>query len=211
MEFTLWILFAAAILVASVSPGPNVLIVVVNALKFGHTGALWTIFGNLLCLFCVALLASIGVGAAIATAPLAYTIMKVAGGLYLAWLGFKMIRSSLGKMTEIQVEQAAKSGRPVPHFTLMSEAFLVSASNPKSILFLSAIFPQFLRPESPVIPQFAVMFATIIVIVFIIHGLYGLFAMSFRDKPVSVRARAWIARITGGTFIGLGAGVALAK
>ena len=93
----------------------------------------------------------------------------------------------------------------------MSEAFLVSASNPKAILFLSAIFPQFLNPELPMVPQFAVMFTTIIVIVSIIHGTYGLLAVSFRDRPLSDRLRRWMARITGGTFISLGAGVAMAK
>lgn len=211
MAVSLLALFALAILVASISPGPNVLIVVVNALKFGPAGAFWTIAGNLVCLFCIAVLASIGVGAAIATAPLAFQIMKIAGGLYLAWIGYKMIRSSFGVISELKLGQERSGKGHVRPLQLMGEAFLVSASNPKAILFLSAIFPQFLNPDLPVLPQFAMMFTTIILIVCVIHGGYGLFALSLRDRPISVRLRRWMARITGGTFIGLGAGVALTK
>lgn len=206
-----WFLFSLAILMASISPGPNVLIVVVNALRHGSFGARWTIIGNLCCLFCVALLASVGVGTAIAATPVAYQIMKIAGGIYLAWLGFKLIRSSFGAVAGIDLSDAAKTKGGATARGLFAEAFLVSASNPKSIIFLTAIFPQFLNIEAPIVPQFAVMFVTLVVIVSIIHAGYAVFAVSMRDRPVSATARRWLARATGTTFIGLGAGVALAK
>lgn len=143
MTFETWALFALAITVASISPGPNVLIVMVNAAKHGIRGAAITIFGNLCTLFCVALLAAIGVGALLKTMPVAFTTMKVAGGLYLIWMGCKIIRNSFANMSDIDV-----NGRlEVAHASfadLFLQAVLVSASNPKSIIFLSAIFPQFL-------------------------------------------------------------------
>lgn len=206
-----WLLFSLAILMATVSPGPNVLIVVVNALRHGAFGARWTIIGNLCCLFCVAVLASVGVGAAIAATPIAYQIMKIAGGIYLAWLGFKLIRSSFGAMQAIDVSEARMAKTKATATGLFTEAFLVSASNPKSIIFLTAIFPQFLNIDAPIIPQFAIMFVSLVAIVSVIHGGYALFAVSMRERPLSVTARRWLARATGSTFIGLGAGVALAK
>ena len=211
MEFHLWTLFALAIIVASVSPGPNVLIVVVNTLKHGTRGAVFTILGNLTCLFGFAVLTSIGVGAAIATAPLVYTLMKVAGGLYLAWLGFKMIRASFGPQQAMEIAENAVSKERVSALSLFVQAFLVSASNPKSILFLTAVFPQFLITNQPVLPQFGIMFATIIVLVCTIHSVYGMLAVSLSHRPVTARMRRWMSRVTGTTFIGLGAGVALAK
>lgn len=211
MTFEAWLLFAIAILVASISPGPNVLIVIINAAKFGRFGAVWTILGNLTCLFGVALLASFGVGAMIATAPTAYAIMKIAGGLYLAWLGFKLIRSSFAVMNELKLDQAETNNEQVNRTTLFLEAVAVSASNPKSIIFLSAVFPQFLNTSAPIAPQFITMFVTIIAIVSIIHGFYAYLSTSLRKRPLSVTFRKWLARLTGTTFIGLGAGVALSK
>lgn len=211
MAFHAWFFFSMAILLASISPGPNVLIVVVNALRHGAFGARWTIMGNVCCLFCVAVLASIGAGAAIAAAPVAYQAMKVAGGIYLAWLGFKLIRSSFDAMREIDIRDIGTSTKAVFAGGLFAEAFLVSASNPKSIIFLTSIFPQFLNIESPIAPQFGIMFVSLVIIVSLIHNGYAVFAVSMRDKPVSVSARRWLARVTGTTFIGLGAGVVFAK
>ena len=211
MTFEAWLLFTIAILVASISPGPNVLIVIINAAKYGRFGAVWTILGNLTCLFGVALLASFGVGAVIATAPTAYAIMKIAGGLYLAWLGFKLIRSSFAAMGELKLDQADTNNEQVSRTALFLEAVAVSASNPKSIIFLSAVFPQFLNTSAPIAPQFVTMFVTIIAIVSIIHGFYAYLSTSLRKRPSSVAFRKWLARLTGTTFIGLGAGVALSK
>ncbi|WP_319414300.1 LysE family translocator [uncultured Cohaesibacter sp.] len=211
MEVETWALFALAILVASISPGPNVLIVIIKAARFGTFGAIWTILGNLSCLFGVALLASFGVGAMIATAPTAYTIMKIAGGVYMAWLGIKIFRSSFGAMRRLNVEYQDAALHEVSRFTLFFEAVAVSASNPKSIIFLSAVFPQFLDISSPMVPQFALMFVTIIGIVSIIHGTYAYMAISMRKNELSVGLRKWFARLTGTTFIGLGIGVAFSK
>ncbi len=94
---------------------------------------------------------------------------------------------------------------------LFLQAFVISASNPKSILFLTAVFPQFLNVEAAIVPQFAIMFATIIGLVSFIHGVYAFAAVSLRERPLGQRVRRWLARVTGATFIGLGAGVAFAK
>lgn len=211
MDLSVWVFFAMAILVASVSPGPNVLIVVMNSARFGRYGAVWTILGNLTCLFFIAALASVGVGAALATAPVAYLIMKIAGGVYLAWVGIKLIKTSFGQMASAGVIETTVVGERPSRKELFLQAFVISASNPKSILFLTAVFPQFLNVEAAIVPQFAVMFATIIGLVSFIHGVYAFAAVSLRERPLGQRVRRWLARVTGATFIGLGAGVAFAK
>lgn len=211
MTFETWILFTLALTVASVSPGPNILMVVVNTLKFGVKGAVFSILGNIICLFGVALLAAIGVGAVMATAPIAFTIMKVAGGIYLAWLGYKIIRASFGQQDDIPI---ITDDQPMPEAqasSIIIKAILVSASNPKSILFLTAIFPQFLDSQAAIAPQFVIMFATIIGLVTLVHGTYAFLASGLRNKPLSQRVRRIMSRITGGTFIGLGAGIAFSK
>ncbi len=211
MAFETWILFALTITVASISPGPNVLIVIVNTLKFGIKGALFTIIGNLVCLFGLALLAAIGVGTMIEMSPITFTIMKLAGGGYLAWMGFKIIRASFLRQSVISVEYTASENSIPAPYALTFQAFLVSASNPKSVLFLTAVFPQFLNLSAPITTQFSIMFATIIGLVSIIHGAYAVLATSLRNRPISEKMRSWMSRITGTTFIGLGLGVAFSK
>lgn len=211
MTFETWILFTLAVTVASVSPGPNILMVVVNTLKYGVKGAIFSILGNIICLFGVASLAAIGVGAVIATAPIAFTIMKIAGGLYLAWLGFNMIKNSFGEQAQISIDANDEDIAEAPAGSIMIKAILVSASNPKSILFLTAIFPQFLNTQTAIAPQFAIMFATIIGLVSFVHGIYALLASGLRNKPISQKLRRIMSRVTGSTFIGLGAGIAFSK
>lgn len=77
MELHNWILFASFIGIASVSPGPNVLLVVTTTLREGASGALYTVVGNLMALFTIALVAALGVGAVLEATPTAFTVMKL--------------------------------------------------------------------------------------------------------------------------------------
>ena len=93
MEFNNWLIFASIITLASISPGPNVLAVVMHTIDAGARGAISTILGNLVALFTIALAAAIGVGALLHAAPNVFAAMKLAGGLYLAWMGIRMIKN----------------------------------------------------------------------------------------------------------------------
>jgi len=210
MTLESWLLFTLAVTVASISPGPNVLIVMIHSLKYGWRASMFTIVGNVVCLFGIALLAALGVGALIKAEPLAYTILKTAGAAYLIYLGIKMIRSSFTILGKGLVLPGPDEQGPRPSaFSLASQSFLVSASNPKSVIFLSAIFPLFLNESEPLIGQFTIMFATIIMLVMIVHWTYAIIASALRRKIVRPQTRAIISRITGGSFIALGGGVLL--
>ena len=208
-----WPLYVAAVLAASISPGPNVLIVMLHSLRYGWRNAIWTIVGNLVCLFLVACLAALGIGAILQAQPILYTIMKTLGAAYLIWMGIKIIRSSFvrdGSATDAFDRVAAEPVAPSP-FTLARQAFFVSASNPKSVLFLSAVFPQFLDRSSALAPQFAAMFGTLLLIVLVVHGSYGIAAASLRQRIERPRTKTWLSRFTGGSFVALGAGVLVSK
>jgi len=210
MTFESWLLFAIAITVASISPGPNVLIVMVHSLKYGWKASIFTILGNVVCLFGIALLAALGVGAIIKAEPVAYTILKSAGAAYLIYMGVKIIRSSFDILNDMGVlPDSEEQARRPSGFSLTSQSFLVSASNPKSVIFLSAVFPLFLNDGEPLVGQFAIMFATIIVLVATIHLTYAVVASALRHKIVRPKSRAVISRVTGGSFIALGGGVLL--
>ena len=204
MEFNSWLLFASIILLASISPGPNVIAVIMHTIDAGARGAISTITGNLVALFTIAGAAAVGVGALLHAAPSVFMAMKIAGGLYLAWMGIKMIKSSFGTMGLLNISSEVKTETKSIEYSI--RAMLISYSNPKSILFLSAVFPTFLDNSSPIAPQFAVMFLTIITIVMAIHGAYAFIAFRMRDGLVGVRARKLMARISGISFLGFGLG-----
>jgi len=206
MEFSHWLVFASIITLASISPGPNVLAVIINAVAGGVRGAAFTILGNLLALFTIALVAAIGVGALLQAAPSVFSFMKLCGGLYLAWMGFKMLKSSFTPMSAIDASKNAEVSTVVGPMALMTQAMLISYSNPKSILFLSAVFPTFLTGSGSTLLQFTIMFATIIGIVCVIHGSYALLALRLKGHLVTPRTRQRMARVAGLTFLGFGAG-----
>jgi len=204
MDFNSWLFFASIILLASISPGPNVIAVVMHTIDAGARGAISTIVGNLFALFTIALAAAIGVGALLHAAPNVFMAMKIAGGLYLAWMGIKMIRSSFSALGPLDISSEGKTQTKSIEYAV--RAMLISYSNPKSILFLSAVFPTFLDNTSPIAPQFAAMFLTIITIVLAIHGTYAFIAFRMRDGLVGIRARKLMARFSGLSFLGFGLG-----
>lgn len=207
MDISNWIVFSSIIVLASISPGPNVIAVIIQALESGIKGAAYTIFGNLIALFTIALAAALGVGALLQAAPDVFSIMKIAGGAYLAWMGLKMLRSSFKKIPSINLTSTdSKANNMASNGSLIIKAMLISYSNPKSILFLSAVFPAFLNQSEPIPLQFGIMFVSIICIVTIIHGTYGLMALRMKDRLVGVKARKWMSRLSGISFLGFGCG-----
>jgi len=211
MELNTWFLYAAIMLAATVTPGPNALLVVVNTLSDKGRGALYTIFGILVALFTIALASALGVGAVLEAAPSVFSVMKLAGGIYLAWLGIKLIRSSFRAVSAIDIDETANSGKANDKSAgeMILQAILTSYSNPKSILFFSAVFSAFLDTSAPVVEQFAQMFVTNIFIVTSIYGVYAYIASRMRNRLLSSSARRWMSRVSGFSFLGFGAALAI--
>ncbi|NQZ32893.1 MAG: LysE family translocator [Oceanospirillaceae bacterium] len=206
MDLASWIIFASILGVASISPGPNVIAVIVQTLNLGAKGAFYTILGNLIALFTVALAAAIGVGALLLAVPAVFGAMKIAGGIYLVWMGLKMLSASLGEAQGFDLALGREQKMERSPFTLIFKAMLISYSNPKSILFLSAVFPAFLDQTKSVPLQFGIMFISVICIVATVHGIYALLAFKMKGRLVDLSARKLLARISGITFIGFGCG-----
>jgi homoserine/homoserine lactone efflux protein len=201
-----WLGFAALIAIATCSPGPNVLTVITNALRHGWRGAGLAITGNLVALFVIALAAALGTGAVLRAFPSAYQAMKLAGAAYLIWVGINLLRVSFSAIERLELDPEEASHRA--DLSIVLHSLLVSLSNPKSILFLSAVFPSFLDHAAPIAPQFAVMFVTIIAIVGLIHASYAAVSLRLRARLLGAGGRRWMGRVAGFSFAGLGVGLA---
>ena len=163
-ELFLSFLIATAILLAT--PGPTILLVLSYALAQGRGVALAVVagvmFGDLLAMTATLL----GLGVILPTSALLFTVMKWAGALYLAWMGWQMIRSA----GSASVDLADISSRS--HQAAFRDSALVTLLNPKSIGFFIAFVPQFIDTGAPVGPQFTVMIATFV-------GLGGANALAY--------------------------------
>lgn len=151
-----WLLYVAAVFVLTVTPGPSVLMCVSTAVNLGPRKALITSLGSTSAIVGLMTLSALGLGALLAASETLFTALKWAGAAYLAYLG---VRALLAPASDIRVGggAAAASGR-----RLFAQGFLVGLSNPKALLFFGALFPQFLNPAAPQLPQFLLLGATFV-------------------------------------------------
>jgi threonine/homoserine/homoserine lactone efflux protein len=209
MELTIWSVFLLTSLITTLSPGPNTLLVMVHSAKYGMRAGLLTITANLTSQLIFMSLVVYGFGAILAQTPMLYFAIKTIGALYLIYLGLKMLINARSSAA-VDVTTDTVSSRP-PIKRRFIEAFLVSSSNPKTVLFLAALLPQFLDPERMLAPQLAVMYLTNALVILAIHLSYGYAARAIRGRIVSAKIKERIAQVTGLAFISLGAGLMVSR
>lgn len=201
MLMHLWFTFFLAYLATTLTPGPNVLLVVRNALRHGPAAMAATLAGNLAAQLLVVTGVALGIGALLIAMPSAFLVLKVLGADYLIYLGLRQLlnRSAAGQPSAVPGHSPA-----ISKWRIGLEAFLVSASNPKTLIFLCAFLPQFLQPGRSITEQFMVMYFTIAVIVIVVHAIYCYSAFRFSKRLNATRWVAAIKRLSGALFIGLG-------
>ncbi|REC95561.1 LysE family translocator [Kushneria indalinina] len=201
MSLHLWLAFFLAYLLVTLSPGPNVLLVIRNGLRHGVPGVLIALTGNLIAQLITIALVALGIGTLLSTLPVAFTILKVIGAAYLMFLGSRQLLASFRKQRSDAAVTIEPSRR---HSSLWLEAFLVSISNPKTLLFLSAFLPQFIDHAHGLTGQFAIMYLTIAGIVITVHSGYVLGVKRIGHYFSGQRWKARFNRLTGMLFIGMG-------
>lgn len=204
MDFSSWLIFLAAALATTFSPGPAVLLVVSNAVSFGSRRALLVSFGNTIGLFLVSATAMIGLGMLLNTSAVLFTGLKLVGAGYMIYLGVRQWRSRANVFMRAN-DGSSEGKRRRSQFFL--QGILLAPTNPKSILFFTALFPQFIKPEQPVLPQFFILTSTFVVSSVISHVVYVLLARRLQGWFSTPRRAQWFNRSTGGVFIFLGAGM----
>lgn len=206
MSFELWGSFFAVACVAVLSPGPAVLLAVTHGGLHGVRGALFPVLGNVTGLALITLASSIGVGSILEASSQWLTVLRIAGGLYLAYMGVKLL---LSKPQSFSLN--AQDGHIDVHAFSPKRAYLqgigVALSNPKALLFIGALFPQFVDAGLPVWPQLTIMAATLMTLSFTALMTYA--ALSGRLVARGRRALyGKINKIAGALFVVFGIGLA---
>jgi threonine/homoserine/homoserine lactone efflux protein len=199
-----FLIFIAACLVLLVVPGPAVLYITARSIDQGRMAGVVSVLGVHLGTTVHVLAAAIGVSALLLASATAFTIVKFAGAAYLVWLGLKRIfGSDAGETQKLKRESQAR---------IFWEGFVVNVLNPKTALFFLAFLPQFIDPaRGAVALQITVLGFVFIVLGIITDGAYALLAgTAARWIKSRGRFRDIQKYVTGGIFIALGFGAALA-
>ena len=179
-----WLAYAAATAVLLVIPGPTILTVISYSLTHGRRANMALVAGVALGDSTALVLSVVGLGAVLAASAMLFTAVKWAGGLYLIYLGVRMLRGgAVALPAEGEVPARLESRKRV-----FANTWLVTALNPKGIIFFIAFLPQFLRPGPDVAAQLWVLAATFVVLATINAALYAVFASGARRFLATPRA-----------------------
>jgi threonine/homoserine/homoserine lactone efflux protein len=193
--------FVLASFVIIVIPGPSVLFVIGRSLTLGRRAGLLSVLGNEAGVVPVVFAVAFGVGAIVEASIVLFTIIKIVGACYLAYLGIQAIRhrkDNLAKATEAK-PQTASSGR------VFRQGFIVGMTNPKSLVFFIAVLPQFVNRSAGSIQwQFVGLGLIFVLIALISDGIWAIIAGSARSWfATNPKRMARLSGVGGGMMIGL--------
>ncbi|WP_441518477.1 LysE family translocator [Bradyrhizobium sp. 2TAF24] len=196
--------FALVAFIGIVTPGPTVLLALSNGSRFGVRRAAFGMAGAMLSDVVLTGAVALGLGALLAASETLFTAVKWIGVAYLAFLGVGLLRSK----GAFDAAAAVGAGDTGTSRAIFLKSFLVAVTNPKGYLFFTAFLPQFIAPDLPQAPQYAVLAAVFTTIDCVVMAGYALLGA----KAVQVLKRAgalWLDRICGGALLMLAGTLAL--
>lgn len=201
MNIKIFLLYLAAWALAALSPGPAVMCSMAQSTRYGFRSSLAGISGIQLGSFLIFVCVALGLGTLLATAGIAFAVLRVLGAIYLLYLGMRIIVSSLQR-------PSTRAGRPTvsvaAHRSLFLQGLLIQVTNPKALLFISALLPQFIETHRSVPLQFIILLFGTVAVDTVVLSSYALLAqrsiVSFRAS----RFPAWLERVFGAALVFFG-------
>lgn len=224
MAFSLWVTLLLACLVISFTPGAGAINTMGNALAQGFRRSIWGILGQQAALIVHIAIVAIGVGVLVASNPVLFEIIRYAGAAYLAFLGLRLIfarppvasppatgQPAEGTLTEGLPDEAAPDAADAApqavregRWSMFRRGLWVNLLNPKAIVFFLAFLPQFIRPDEPLLAQYAVVAVTVVAVdIAVMWGFFAVAAHGFRRFTRTARGRRLLDRVFGSLFIGV--------
>ena len=202
MPLELWLAYVATSAIILAIPGPTILLVLSYSISQGRSATMPLVAGVALGDAVAITLSLIGLGTLLATSALWFTVIKWLGGLYLIYLGIKLIRSA-NKPLKMQSARSPGAQLSSPR-KLFGNAFIVTALNPKGIVFFIALLPQFISAAYPVTAQLWILGVTFVVLATFGATSYALFASSLRKFLAAPRAQKAYGLFGGGLLCAAG-------
>lgn len=202
MSPELYAAYLVACVVVVFVPGPTVTLVIANSLKHGTRAGLLNVVGTQVGLAIMIGVVGIGLTSLIEAMGHWFDWLRLAGAAYLVWMGWKMIRSS-GDISEDAAVKPPRGG-------FVMQGTLVALSNPKTLIFFGAFFPQFIDPARDHGLQIAIMGVTAMLVAAISDSFYAI-ASGRAGRALSAKRVRLLSRLSGGFLIGGGAWLALSR
>lgn len=210
MELQVWMAYFVASWAIALSPGSGAVLSMTHGLAYGVKKTSTTIAGLQLGLAVILLVAGVGVGALLLASATAFTVVKFAGAGYLIWLGFNQWRARVGVVPEAGQAAAAQVAVPSARERFVI-GFFTNVTNPKGIVFMVAVLPQFIDPARGLWLQLLILLATTVVVDLIVMHGYAFLASRAQRWLATARARRAQNRVFGGVLMAMGASLLLVK
>ncbi|HVV33668.1 MAG TPA: LysE family translocator [Vitreimonas sp.] len=178
-------LFAGMMAVFAVTPGPANLFAIATGIRAGHAAALRGVVGMNAATLVWLAAAALGLGALVTAFPQAFRVLAIAGGVYVAWLGAKALWAAVYDAMALHLTRGADED------SALRAGFAVQLSNPKAVVFFTALLPPFVDPARPVRPQLALLGGTMIAMDVVGMSFYALAGGSLAQtltRPFARRA-----------------------
>ena len=202
MPLETWLAYTFVTATFLLIPGPTILLVISYSLISGRQVVFALLLGVGLGDIVAMILSFIGVGLLLQTVAIAFQFLKWIGAAYLIWLGIRMWRSASESM-----ELSAITDNKVWH-AIMANAFVITALNPKSIVFFLAFLPQFINSEKPFIPQSLILGSTFLMLAILSVLFYSMLASYTGQQMRLSLIHLWTNRIGGCLLICAGGMIA---
>ena len=203
MDWHVWLAYFLAAWLIALSPGSGAVLSMSHGLQYGVRQTTATIVGLQIGLAFILLVAGAGVGALLLASTTAFMVVKVLGAGYLIWLGVKQWRAPVDGAQSDLAAPTEPIGLSLRQRVLRGA--LTNATNPKGIVFMVAVLPQFIDPKKPLALQLAILLVTTLAVDSVVMHGYAFLASRLRALMQSVRARKTQNRVFGGVLMGMGA------
>ena len=199
MDLSLYLTFIGAVIALGLLPGPNMALIVANSVAYGSRYGFLTLAGTSVALMLQLAITGLGLAELLRAAGGAFEVLRWAGVAYLLYLGIMQWRTTAADLAGVQAQPRSVRG-------IVSRAMLVSLTNPKTLLFFAAFFPQFISTDHPAGPQVALLSLTFFVVIVLVDS--GIALLAGRARVLLSRHVRLRNRISGGLLIGAGLGLA---
>lgn len=197
MDLNILLLYTTVAFFYVISPGPAIFLAISNSLSHGIKTVVYSSLGNICGLFLLSAVSMMGLGALLLTSATLFLMVKIIGALYLLYLGYKQIKQA----KKLHIEKS--NSRVKPSLGYFREGFFLASTNPKPILFFTALFPQFLQLDGNITLQFFSMTFIFMALSFISLLSYAVIFSRAKNLLSKGNAMVWFHRLTGGIFIGM--------
>lgn len=208
MTLQVWLAFFLASWVIAISPGSGAILSMTHGLTHGVRRTSVTIAGLEVGLVVILFIAGAGLGALLVASEHAFTAIKIIGALYLIYLGIVQWRTPIQISQPAQGEAVRASGGGMRRFLA---GLLTNLTNPKGILFMVAVLPQFIDPAKPLLSQLAILAVTMVFVDLIVMHGYALLASRAQRLFRNPSALRWQSRFFGGMLMSIGAALFFVK